>query len=105
LRANLGSGSGCSSFQSPGKEVISQFAPSPQLFFVIVYVFSFAAPLPGLLNELRLLPEPRFAHRENYYRQGLNNRKFDTKLTLKKNELVPSGVAMPELSNGIKKHN
>jgi hypothetical protein len=43
---------------------------------------SFAAPSPGLRNELLPLPEPRFAHRENYYRQGPNNQKFDTKLNL-----------------------
>jgi hypothetical protein len=27
-------------------------------------------PLPGLQNELRSLPESRFAHSENYYCQG-----------------------------------
>jgi hypothetical protein len=41
-------------------------------------------PLPGLRNELWPLPELRFAHRENYYRQGLNNWKLSTKSTLKK---------------------
>jgi hypothetical protein len=41
-------------------------------------------PLLVLQNELRPLPEPRFADRENYYRQGPNIQKFDTKLTLKK---------------------
>jgi hypothetical protein len=46
----------------------------------------------------------RFAHRENYYRQDQINKKFDTKLTLKKNEPFPPGVAMSELSKGIKKH-
>jgi hypothetical protein len=41
-------------------------------------------PLLGLQNELRPIPEPRFAHRENYYREGPNNQKFNMKLTLQK---------------------
>jgi hypothetical protein len=65
---------------------------------------SFAAPLPGLRNELRPLPESRFGHREKLPAPSLNNRKFITKSILKKNEPVPSGVALSELSNSTKKH-
>jgi hypothetical protein len=31
-------------------------------------------PLPGLRNELRSFLEPRFAHRENYYRQAVRRK-------------------------------
>jgi hypothetical protein len=64
--------------------------------------YSFAAPTPGLWKEPRALLEPRFAPWGNYPCQDPNNRKFDKKSTFF-NEPVPSGVAMSDLSNGIKK--
>jgi hypothetical protein len=58
--------------------------------------------MPQLQKELRQLLEPRFAPRANYKRQDPNNKKFDFIL---KNEPVPLGVAMSDLSNstGTKK--
>jgi hypothetical protein len=63
-------------------------------------------PLLGLRNELWPLPEPRFSHRENYYRpkaqiikNSTGNRLFFLKWTCSVRV-----VAMSELSNGFKKH-
>jgi hypothetical protein len=101
---------------SPGKGVIAQSTPwlgliKPRsLLYKATKNLKWAPAAPcqscqsllGLQNELRSLPEPRFTHGENYYRQGPNNQKFDTKSTLTKKP-VPSGVAMSKLSNGTKK--